>query len=615
MIARTNILARQFTLCLAVASCLPILIPQPAVADILRPPDWISYSHTPQGGGEGRFVVKLNQTGHWSKLQNDTTTWTVRLKIDEDAGHLKVARYYLAPKFGYHGLGSPYGAQQYVISGSEHTSLYSTLRASQPVVIGLLGKIDETFNQQTGPKSPQAICAARRQELLAQGLQLYHVLAKDWTVQQTAFTQVRTDFKVPLATGGHANWSYLPWINLPVTVECKGDKTIAGKVAPLIATLDPDALPAVESASLTLFEQANAAGLCKVKLSGAVKSKHANTKIRFRYEHTSGKKSNIHEVTTDHAKTAMFDHSYDIPNGPGPEGGAIRMIGVAPGFETGWQSYAMNCVKPPATGLTAVLPPKLSMKVITEKTKMIGGQICPIQLRLLGRLEGRGDFSGQAAFVGDSYLSAPQAYEISRGENRFVVAYRDLKWGIGGIGQEAAAPQAAATPRSQRIRLGFNVTGPSNTVIASLPQKDRTIKCVFPKVNATLLSSATQMTAAPKPTSGGKAPAGQAKAQLMIMVKPDLRIERTAAPMPKTGVMTIVVVNIGKATSQATRLQGRMGKKTARAKVPSLAPGGKATIRLGFGASIKKRPVKLTVDPRNKVAESDERNNSKVVKP
>ena len=473
----------------------------PANAEILPPPDWISYSHDPQSNKEGRFVVKLDQDGNWTKLKKSSTKWTVRLHMNGgNENHLKIVKFYVKPSHNDPGWGSSYGALKYTVSGSEHTSMYQTLRAGDPAVLELSANVGETFAQLSTLKTPQQICHDHRENLLSQGTNLYTILSNDWVVEKTAFSQARTDFKIPLATSGYANWSYLPWVNLPVKVKCKGDVAIAAKVAPLVATLDPNALPKVDNASLTLIEQYGVSGMCKVKLSGVVQTNFKDTKVRFRYEHASGKKSEIHEVTTDHAKTAMFAHKYDIPVEEGPEGGSIRIIGVQPTFETGWKSYAMDCVKPAATGFTAVLPPKVSMDVVTEETTMVDGQICPSKLRLIGRLEGRGDFEGQVAFVGDNYLSKPESYDISDGENKFIVAFRDLKWnGPSGPSFQTTAPDTSKKRRKQTIQLGLNVTGPSNTVIASVPKTPKKIKCKFPKINAEIKGGSDEMTVAPRP--------------------------------------------------------------------------------------------------------------------
>ena len=593
-------------------------------ADILPTPDLLKYNWEPQSSSEGRFVVKLDQDGRWTKLQNQTIRWTVRLKLPGQGTHLKVAKFYLQAAGDE---SSPYGTLKYTISSSEHSTMFQDLHGGDPVQFELSGTSADVFDQTAVLKTPEQFCSNHRSRLLSQGMELYTVLSNDWTLKYAAISQARLDFKLPLFSGKYYDYSYVPRLGLPMDIKCKGDAAIAAKVAPLVATLDPDALPQVDNASLTLIEQYGRSGVCKVKLSGVVQTNFKNTKVRFRYEHTGGEKSEIHEVTTDHAKTAMFAHDYDIPNKDGPEGGAIRMIGVQPEFESDWQNYSMDCTDPATTDFTAVLPPKLSMDVVTEETDMISGQICPTKLRLIGRLEGRGPFEGQAAFVGDNYLSAPEPYEINHGENKFIVAFRDVKWsGPSGPSMQTTAPPSSDDLRSQTIQVGLNVTSgprpsPANKVVASIPRTPKKITCKFPQVNATFAGSADEMTAAPKPvtnqpsatmTSESSNASEPAEVELVTMVKPDLQIERIIVPKQNNGKLKAIVVNTGQAASTPTKLRAETRKKTRRTSVPALSAGERKTVEIDFGAPIKAKSVKFNVDPKNKVEESNENNNRTV---
>ena len=237
-------------------------------------------------------------------------------------------------------------------------------------------------------------------------------------------------------------------------------------------------------ANQNLTEQYGPNGLCKVVLDGVIMTNHPDATVRYRYESIDGKQSEIKEVTTGEFRSGLLHHEYTIPNGDGPEVGAIRMIGVEPSFESTWSNYSMDCVDDAASGLQANLPPQLHMQVGVKEKVMIGNQLCPSKLIIQGKMTGLGSFSGQVAFVGDNYLSAPEAYSIENGEIKIITAHRDLNWNnpsTGQIGGVQANPNTAEL-KTKTVKLGMNVTNENNNIIAQLAKKDYTFNCVFPQL-------------------------------------------------------------------------------------------------------------------------------------
>src|SRR5262245_39917550 len=185
------------------------------------------------------------------------------------------------------------------------------------------------------------------------------------------------------------------------------------------------------SAQLTVIETYGPSGVCMLKLSGVLESDSINTEVKYRYEDDKGHKSDVYTATTDHSKTAFFAQQYNIDNNPnGPETGKVRVVGVNYGFASAWKPYVMKCVEPGATDFTATLPPTLTLAAVAipNNSVMIGGQVCPKQVRLVGKITGHGPFHGSAVFFGPSYLSPQQSYEVENGTADWVFAIYDLDW-------------------------------------------------------------------------------------------------------------------------------------------------------------------------------------------
>jgi hypothetical protein len=290
-----------------------------------------------------------------------------------------------------------------------------------------------------------------------------------------------------------------------IDVTCKKWSGITAPVA------GGDITTGLVSAQLTVIETYGPSGVCMLKLSGVLETASTNTEVRYRYEDDQGHKSSVYTATTDHSKTAFFYQQYNLANNPdGAETGEVRVVGVNHGFATAWKPYSMNCVEPGATGLTATLPPSLTLAAaaIPGNAVMIGGQICPKQVRLAGKIQGNGHFHGNAVFYGPSYLSAPQSYEVENDSADWVFAIYDLNWGHE-INQ-LAVPDTDDEPMQQTVRFSFNVNGSDtpgepfpldDPPVASIQQKPFKFACQWPKVTPGLQGGSGLTVQQPKPAA------------------------------------------------------------------------------------------------------------------
>lgn len=388
-----------------------------------------------------------------------------------------------------------------------------------------------------------------------------------------------------------------------------------GVVAPVVGDSLDSVPPVVEKASLTLLERSGISGVCKVILSGVIETSLPNTKVRFRYKDDDGHRSDVHEVVTDHAGIAMFDHSYDIPNNPdGGESGKIRIVGVSHPFESAKRSYDMDCTEPATTDFQALLPPSLDIDVVPLEKVMVGQQLCVSKVRINGKITGRGPMSGYAAFVGDhNYVSPPQAYEVDQGDIVLMGADRELDWTVDPQSTFTTGPTPAGQAKSQTIDIGFNVTGESNAIVASLPKKGYSFTCVFPTVNPAVVGGEGGLTVQPRP-QGGAAGASQAAPQLALVAPlPDLKIQQ-ARPGKNKNRLRVRVANGGPGPAGASKLRAvyRQGGKNVVRTVPvkALKAGAKTVVVVDFGLPVADaKRISLTVDAPDQVKEQNEQNN------
>lgn len=241
----------------------------------------------------------------------------------------------------------------------------------------------------------------------------------------------------------------------------------------------------VTASSLALTETySQSVGFCKVKLSGQIATTQPSMQISFRYVHNDGEDvSDIKSVVTGADKLATFNHEYNIPNGPGQEVGAIRVVGVSHPFETNQVIYSMNCVDalPSGTTVTGALLPDAAMQVNSHGQPIVlNGHKCPTKLHMQGKIIGKGgSISGHAYFISPGYNSAYLPYLVSGNNQTVVNIVRPLQWPADI--KAGMTTQGPASPlKSQTVNIGFTVLGENNTVIAQVPQQPFVITCEPP---------------------------------------------------------------------------------------------------------------------------------------
>lgn len=102
-----------------------------------------------------------------------------------------------------------------------------------------------------------------------------------------------------------------------------------------------------------------------------------------------------------------------------------------------------------------------TLRMAPAQSVASGGQLCPSQLRLYGRVQTIREFEGKAVIFGPGYLSPVSELTYTHGGNRNIVGSYPLQWDkIGGL---AAGPDNA--PKSQTVSLTMDVTAKDNKVL------------------------------------------------------------------------------------------------------------------------------------------------------
>jgi hypothetical protein len=99
----------------------------------------------------------------------------------------------------------------------------------------------------------------------------------------------------------------------------------------------------VLTATLKLTEETTANGVCRVKTVTALRANRAGETIKYRFFHSSGKKSAVFSIKTEANKIAVINRSWDIPNEAGAESGWLWVEGVGTKFTTDKVTYGMEC--------------------------------------------------------------------------------------------------------------------------------------------------------------------------------------------------------------------------------------------------------------------------------
>lgn len=278
----------------------------------------------------------------------------------------------------------------------------------------------------------------------------------------------------------------------------------------------------VVNKGLSIYEQYGITGVCKIRLDGWITTDQKNTEVSFRYRNQEGKTSQVWTVNTGANKTATFSHWYNInDNGFSESGialaetGFVRMIGVSHDFKSAWAEYTMECVEGGPATLTANEPPRLSMQIVEQGKVEVHGYLCPERLKLVGLLEGRGNFSGKVVFFGPGYLAPPHDYSITHGQKLPFGADVTLDW-------SKTPPPSPHGPMGQNRSFRLNVTNTNDRVVASLPPRHHFAQCRPARLNPAVVPR-DGLTVEPRPagTAGSrKVPAATIRVPQVVPPQP-----------------------------------------------------------------------------------------------
>lgn len=276
------------------------------------------------------------------------------------------------------------------------------------------------------------------------------------------------------------------------------------------AATNLQAASAVTQASLSILEQSTLGGACKVNLATVIQTNLPNTKVKFRFEHSSGKKSKVKTVTTSQSKTAMKAYWYNIPNNPnGPETGKIRMVGVNFNFTSAWKDYDMSCHAAGPGSLSKVVKPTVKLDVKPVNFMMKDGLRCPRQVDITTSI------TSQKAFHGSGVITVKQGNLGNATHDVNVQPYLvwkktdrlDLKpWGHTGGGNNTfqAQPGSNTNQMFQRFEVRYVLSANQKPVITT-PFKTVVIRCTGIKVNPQVAPTTNGLTT---PANPGSSPAG-----------------------------------------------------------------------------------------------------------
>jgi len=252
----------------------------------------------------------------------------------------------------------------------------------------------------------------------------------------------------------------------------------------------------VVNSSLSIVEQTTMGGACKVNLATVIESNLPNTTVQYRFEHSNGNKSEIKTVTTDHSKTAMDEHWYNIVNNPNAlETGQVRIIGVSHDFESSWKSYSMDCKKPSTNTLSLVTKPKVEVDIKPTSNILHNGMLCPSKVEITAHISHDKAFNGTGVltvrdgshtFLSHSVDIAPNSVQSHRHfidlepwdtTNNFSNTFQTQP------GSSTAAP-------SQRFELRY-ILSTNQTPVVTTPFKTVSVSCTSPMVNPNVLPATT----------------------------------------------------------------------------------------------------------------------------
>lgn len=284
---------------------------------------------------------------------------------------------------------------------------------------------------------------------------------------------------------------------------------------PVATPVDLQTSSAVTDASLSIAEQSTLGGSCKINLSSVIKTNLPNTTVKYRFEHSNGKKSDLKTVKTDHSKTAMDTHWYNVPKNPnGEEAGSLRIIGVSHDFQSTWKSYSMTCNEgsPNSVSLVPEKPILKDFSLLPLNRVMHNGMMCPTKLRVTARIMSKKAFSGLGNITMKSNHFSFATHDVNL--EPFMVWQHaetfDLKpWNTinspvgnaGGSNTWQTQPSSGQTIPSQRFELRYTLSANNQHVIRS-PYKTISVSCTAPQVNPNVLPTQSQeLNNAPNPNT------------------------------------------------------------------------------------------------------------------
>jgi hypothetical protein len=245
----------------------------------------------------------------------------------EDAGRIKSWKAWPEMTPGYGGGANVPGLEAYKVSknygvGSRPASIKKNLEFAVPYAA-----IDATAT---------AMCNKKAAALRGQGKSDKQIFGANHDLS----FDVRMKASVDSTGAGQGNQTWESAADFVLPVRCA---KWTGAQVPQGGNGTLDTGFSVLSATMNLQEQTTAGGLCRVKTVTAMRGNKAGETIKYRFFHSSGKKSAVFTVKTAANKIAVVNHDWDIPNGPGPESGWLLVEGVGTKFKTSKVTYEMDC--------------------------------------------------------------------------------------------------------------------------------------------------------------------------------------------------------------------------------------------------------------------------------
>jgi hypothetical protein len=320
---RANILRRAIT-------TLAFLAATPAAADSGKA--WIGWS-------KDNPLIVLSNGESYTKIDTVIGDFLLRGRLEFETGAVGAVKSWSAwPK-----IATNYGIYQEVPGLKDYKVSKSYGIGSRP------GSIDKQieFSIPYAVIEPLAVgmCAWKANALRDEGKSDKQIFGQD---QEVSFA-ISMGATVDSTGAGQGNqlWEASEAFILPVRcAKWSGAQVPQGGNGDLADSLR------VLTATLKLTEQTTANGVCRVKTATALRANKANAIIKYRFIHSSGKKSATFKIETEANKIAVINRTWDVPNEDGAETGWFQVEGVGTAFKTAKVPYSMQCPDKAPGGLT-----------------------------------------------------------------------------------------------------------------------------------------------------------------------------------------------------------------------------------------------------------------------